>query len=364
MTTLLVGARESDQRDRRKTPGGYKRLGRRKTSRRGAYSTSLAVTLSLSATLALGSSGAHAVEGGVYGAPLGGTDIRQAYLPPEPGLYGGIAGVSSRSPNYHDQNGDISATANPAFLYATIAGAGLLYEYPFKPLGFSLASSFQLNYIGERQALTIGGKFNNGYAAGLQDSFADLLFASKYLGLFGATPGNDSKLKYGLTGSVAISAEIPIGKYNVSNFVNPGKNTYITIPNVALTYLTGPNLSIADGTEISTRFFFDTNARNSISGYQGGNLIDLDYSISERLGHFQAGVAGDYAQQLNGDHNTTYALVAPGGNIYAKVDLGPVIAWDNPDLATTFKFKALFPVYHQNNYNSTTLVLTAARKLF
>ena len=358
MTTLLVGAQGSDQRDGRKT------LGMRKISRRGASSASLAVALSLSATLVGGISGAHAVEGGVYGAPLGGTDIRQAYLPPEPGLYGGIAGVSSRSPNYRDQNGNISATANPAFLYATIAGAGLLYEYPFKPLGFSLASSFQLNYIGERQALTAGGRFLNGYAAGLQDSFADYIFASKYLGLFGAKPGDNPKLKYGLTGSVALSGEIPIGHYNVNNFVNPGKNTLITIPNVALTYLTGPNLSFGDGTEISARFFFDTNARDAATGYQGGNLIDLDYAISQRFGQFQAGIAGDYAQQLNGDHNATYGLVAPGGDIYAKIDLGPVFVWDNPQLATTFKLKALFPVYHQDNYNATSIVLSAARKLY
>jgi len=330
----------------------------RKTAKRDT------VVAFLTAMMTIGVSTANAVEGGVYGAPLGGTDIRQAYLPAEPGLYGGIAGVAARSPNYRDQYGNISTTANPGFLYATIAGAGLLYEYPFKPFDISLASTFQLNYIGERQALTVAGKFMNGYAAGLQDSFADFLFASKYLGLFGATPGNNPKLRYGLTGAIALSAEIPIGKYNVSNFVNPGKNTYITIPNIALTYLTGPNLSFGDGTEISTRFFFDTNARNSISGYQGGNLIDLDYSISERFNHFQAGVAGDYAQQLNGDHNTTYGLVAPGGNIYSKIDLGPVVAWDSPELATTFKVKALFPVYHTNNYNATTIVISAARKLF
>ena len=335
-------------------------------TRRCRKSASVATALCLAATamMTMAPSTANAVEGGVYGAPLGGTDLRQAYLPPEPGLYGGIAGVSSRSPYYRDQNGNLSATANPAFLYATIAGAGLLYEYPFKPFGISLASTFQLNYIGERQALTAGGKFLNGYAAGLQDSFADFLFASKYLGLFGAVPGDNPKLRYGLTGAIALSAELPIGKYNVNNFVNPGKNTYITIPNIALTYLTGPNLSFGDGTEISTRFFFDTNARNSISGYQGGNLIDLDYSISQRFGQFQAGVAGDYAQQLNGDHNTTYALVAPGGNIYSKIDLGPVIVWDNPQLATTFKVKALFPVFHTNNYNATTIVISAARKLF
>ena len=332
--------------------------------RRSAARKSLFFSASFVAMLTFASPAVHAVEGGVYGAPLGGTDIRQAYLPPQPGLYGGLAGVLSNSPDYQNQYGVPSTTANPAFLYAKVLGAGFLYVYPWQPLGFTVASSFQFNYIFEHQALTVNGNFLHGHTEGLQDSFSDIFFASKYLGLFGATPGDNPKLRYGLTGAFALSAEVPIGNYNVSNFVNAGKNTYITIPNIALTYLTGPNLSIGDGTEISTRFFFDTNKRNPTSGYQGGNLIDLDYSISERVGHFQGGVAGDYAQQLNGDHNTSYGLVSPGGNIYAKVDLGPVLVYDDPITQATFKVKALFPVYHQNNYNSTNIVVSVARKLF
>jgi hypothetical protein len=326
--------------------------------------TLAATALMIGSGFALSTRQAFAVEGGVYGAPLGGTDIRQAYLPPVPGLYGGVAGVTSNSPDYRDQNGNVGS-ANPAFLHAQILGLGFLYEYNWKPAGFSLASSFQFNYIFEHQALTVGNTFLHGNARGLQDSFSDLLFASKYLGLYGATPGDNPKLKYGLTAAIALSAEIPIGNYNVSNFVNPGKNTFITIPNIALTYLTKPAfVHFGDGTEISTRFFFDTNRRNSISGYQGGNLIDLDYAITERVGHFQGGVAGDYAQQLNGDHNTSYGLVAPGGDIYAKVDIGPVLAYDDPVTQGTFKVKALFPVYHQNNYDATTVVISFARKLF
>ena len=137
--------------------------------------TSITIAGSIFAGLiAFTATNAYAVEGGVYGAPLGGTDIRQAYLPPVPGLYGGIAGVTSNSPDYRDQNGNISATANPAFLHAQILGAGFLYEYNFKPFGFSIASSFQFNYIFEHQAITAGTTFLHGNARGLQDSFSDL----------------------------------------------------------------------------------------------------------------------------------------------------------------------------------------------
>lgn len=325
---------------------------------RWASGTALAFGLMIAANPA------NAVEGGVYGAPLGGTDARQAYLPEKTGVYGGLVGVASLSDWYTNQYGSYSTTSNPGQLNAGIAGAGLLYVYPWKPLDFTVASSIQFQYIWENQALTVNGKYLHGFANGFQDSYSDLFYASRYLGLFGANPGADPnpKYKYGLTWAFGLAAELPIGAYNVNNFVNPGKNTYITIANTALTYLTGPNLSFFDGTELSARFFFDTNKRNPASGYQGGNLIDLDYAITERYKNLQFGLAGDYAQQIQGDRNTLYQVVAPNGDKYEKIDLGPVFLWDM-DNGTTFKFKATFPVYHENNYNSHQLIFVLSRKL-
>ncbi len=317
----------------------------------------------LSVAAALGTvSAAHAVEGGLYGAPLGGTDVRQAYLPTSPGLYGAIAGVGILAPTSRDQFGAVAKGNN--YTYTQVAGAGLLYVYPINPFGFTIASSFQLNYMSTYQALTVNGTRKSGHASGFQDSYSDLFYASHYLGLFGAQAGSNPKYRYGLTAAVGLAAELPIGAYSVTNFVNPARNTFITIPNVALTYLTGPNLSVFDATEVSARFFFDTSKRNPASGYQAGNLIDLDFSLTQRSGNFQVGAAGVFAQQLNGDHNTTDALVSPAGNKYSKIDLGPVLVYDSPELATTFKAKALFPIHHENNYNTTTLVLSASRKLF
>ena len=307
-------------------------------------------------------SAAQAVEGGLYGAPLGGTDVRQAYLPTSPGLYGGIAGVGILAPTSRDQYGSVAKGTN--YTYTQVAGVGLLYVYPINPLGFTLASSFQLNYASTYQALTVNGVRKTGHASGFQDSYSDLFYASHYIGLFGAQAGSNPKYRYGLTAAFGLAAELPIGAYSVTNFVNPARNTFITIPNMALTYLTGPNLSFFDATEVSARFFFDTSKRNPASGYQAGNLIDLDYSVTQRSGNVQFGVAGVFAQQLNGDHNATNALVNPDGNKYSKADLGPVLVYDSPELATTFKAKALFPIHHENNYNTTTIVLSASRKLY
>jgi hypothetical protein len=313
--------------------------------------------------LAGASTSAYAVEGGIYGAPLGGTDVRQAYLPPSPGLYGGLANVGIVGSKFTNQYG--GSTNGPAYVTTDAVGAGFLYVYPYNPLGFTIASSFQLNYQPtSTQALTVNGVHKQGHGSGVADSYSDLFYASHYVGLMGATPGSNQKLKYGLTAAFGLAAEIPIGAYTATNFINTGKNTFITIPNMALTYTTGPNMALFDATEISTRFFFDTNKRNTLSGYQGGNLVDLDFSITQRLGNFQFGGAGVFAQQITSDHSATNAVVAPDGNKYMKLDVGPVLLYDSPELGTTFKFKALIPIHHENNYETTQFVISAARKLF
>jgi hypothetical protein len=333
------------------------RSNRRKTS--GFRLASLA----FGAALLAGAPAAHAVEGGIYGAPLGGTDARQAYLPASPGLYGGFAGVGVFSNKFTSNTG--SSTDIPAYVSSATLGAGLLYVHNFSPWGFTLASSFQLNYqVANYQRLTVGGTALQGHGSGIQDSYSDLLYASHYLGLFGATPGTNSKLKYGLTGAIGLAAEIPIGAYHTTNFVTPGKNTFITIPNIAFTYLTGPNMSFFDGTEVSARFFFDTNKRNNLSGYQGGNLIDLDYALTQRMGNWQFGGAGVIASQITSDLAANGTQQPTAGNKYLKVDAGLVVFYDSPDLGSTFKFKALFPIEHENNYAATTIVLSVSRKLF
>lgn len=336
---------------------------RSRTKQQGAVLRHLIAGLAVGVGTILGSSAAYAIEGGTFGAPIGGTDIHQAYLPSSTGFYGAIVGAYSESPNFHDQYGDISKTANPASLYAGVAAAGVLYVWPYNPLGFTVASSSQIGYIDEHQQLTIAGKTKAGWGNGLVDMFADLFYASHYIGNFGAVVGNNPRVHYGLTGAFGLAFEIPIGTYDVNQFVNPGKNTFITVPNFALTYDTA--LSFFDATEISGRFFFDTSARNMADGYQNGNLIDLDFSVTQRWQGYQFGLAGDYAQQITNDHGTNGLVQPPDGDRYEKIDLGPVFAWDAPPpIGGAFKAKITFPVFHTNNYNNTAFILAYSRKLF
>lgn len=317
----------------------------------------------LSALLPL--SPARAVEGGIFGGPLGGTDIRSAYLPGTPGFYAAVVGLSSRSNKYLDQNGGYSV-ANPAYFTAFGEGGSILYVYPYHPLGFTVASSFQLVYAETAQAITAGGIHRSGGATGFLDSFGDLFFASRYMGLYGAQQGGNARLNYGLTFAFGLGAEFPLGAYAPNQFPTTGKNTFITIPSVAFTYLTGPNLALpgADGTEISTRLFFDVVSRNPASGVQSGNIFDIDYAVTERFGNLQAGFAGAFAQQLNNDITAAGLQAMPAGNRLSRTSVGGVLAYDSPELKTTFKLKTLYAVDAHNSYPVLNMILSASFKLF
>ncbi len=322
---------------------------------------SLGLAAMVSSFYLMPASASYAVENGIYGAPTGGTDIRQAYLPDAPGIYGAAVNAAFNSPDFRDQNGDRSPL-NPAHLNAEVLGAGILIVYPWKPLGFTLGSSFQASVQYEGETLSPGGIHKHGATWGIGDSYTDIIYASKYLGLFGAVPGS-KPLKYGLSVAGGLALEAPIGTYSKSEFVNIGHDTFITIPNVAATYLTGPNLSLGgDGTEISGRFFFDTNKQNPATDYHSGNLIDLDWAVSERYGPWQIGIAGDYVQQLTPDRLGNGTQVSPEGDLFGKIDLGPVIAYDFED-HSTLKFKALLPIEHEDNFDNRAFVLSYSRKL-
>jgi len=110
--------------------------------------------------------------------------------------------------------------------------------------------------------------------------------------------------------------------------------------------------------------FYEVNSRNPATLYQGGNIFDIDWSVTQRQNSFQYGVAGLFAQQLNGDVSKTSAQVAPDGNRFEKLGLGPVIAYESEALHSTIKFKALFPIHNENAYLTTQYVLSASFKLY
>lgn len=283
----------------------------------------------------------HAAEGPFYGGPVGGTDIRNAYLPQSPGFYGAAVGGTFWSSHAYNDNGDISPVqAHGNF---GVVALGLTYVYPFRPLGGTLATSVQGSV--STGYLSINNRHD--YFRGFGDLYADLISWSKYLGTpFGKSADARPGLPYGLTVKAAYSMMFPTGKYDAPPQNSAGHNVYIYIPNFAATYLTGPNF-MGDGLEFSLHVFFDIVGHNSATNYSTGPIYDIDAAISERIGRWQIGVQGYYARQWE-DDTQNGRVVAPNGKRLVAANVGPIISYDIPEWKSTVKFKVQLPVYSRN----------------
>jgi hypothetical protein len=286
---------------------------------------------------------AIASEGDVYGGPIGGTDIRNAYLPP-PGLYGGVVAIGAYAFQLNGDNGKKNPALHNVDLNLGGVAAGAEYVYTPTFYGGRLATEVQEGYYAPA---TLSIDHHREYGGGWTDLYSDLLKWSRYLGPMGVTvPPGARKLPYGLTVQAAYSMIFPIGAYRSNVFASSGHNTYFVIPNFAATYLTAPNFA-GDGAEISAHLFFDHAFENPTTNYVSGDVVDIDYALSERTGRFQYGLNGYYATQVNNDSKNGI-LVQPDGKHYVAMKIGPIIAYDIPRLGMTVKFKATFPVIIHN----------------
>ena len=317
--------------------------------------------MTVATLISLASGRALGAEGAIFGGPLGGTDIRNAYTPSLTGLYGNIVGLYSESEDTHGDTGAVS----PVHVRTNVGAAavGVLYVYPFQVYGGALDSFVQ-------QSATYGyGTIGNrhGYASGLGDTYVELLGWSRYVGpLFGNSVGatdrsvDKPKLPYGLTVKIAYSMLIPDGHYKDTYLLTVGHNDFFFIPNIATTYLTQPNL-MGDGLEFSAHIFADFASRNSKTDYFTGTVIDTDFAATDRLGRFQFGLAGFYAQQVQRD-KIGHGVIAPNGKRLLAFDLGPVFAYDIPEWRSTFKIKYQAPVTYQNSLGVQRIILSYSLK--
>lgn len=242
---------------------------------------------------------ARAAEGGFVATPIGGTDFRQALLPP-PGGYLLGAGLGGWANDFRNQDGSRNELLAPK---GGIAGAALIYGQVFEGtvLGGHVAAS--LGIIGGRVCLRIEGIGRSQCQKGFGDGYAEVAW-SRRLGDFGAaSPAEDDPrrryIPYGLTVGAALGGIIPFGEYKRTDLIPVGFNTFVAMPSLAATYVTRPLLF--DGTEISLRAFYNIHGPNRATDYQTGDIFVLDWGVSERIGRFQFGPTGSWAKQVEPD---------------------------------------------------------------
>jgi hypothetical protein len=300
---------------------------------------------------------ALAAEGATFGGPIGFADVRSAYLPSAPGFYLTLAEVPTWSTSLNGSNGK----PNPAFyqnnLEININAAILTYVYPWKPFGGTLATTVQETNFDYVHWIRNGVTQND---PGWGDPYVDILRWSKHFGDTTAPDASLPKLPYGLTVQLNASAIFPIGTYNPDKFLQVGHNDYFFVPNFALSYLTKPNF-LGDGLEFSARFFYNHATTNPVTNYAQGDIVDVDAAISERVGRWQYGVAGNFATQINSDaQNGRY--VGPDGRYLTLSRVGPVLIYD-ADWGGTFKAKFQYPVDIRNTVAAPQFVFALSFKL-
>jgi hypothetical protein len=314
----------------------------------------------VAALLGYAPSAALAVEGSTAAGPIGGTDIRAAQLPP-PGLYGGAVFLYAEAHQYLDGQGNV--VLPDLDLTRKRVGPFLFYVPDVQVLGGSIA--FAGIVPGGTECGRLVAVTPKRCISGVGDPYVEAMW-SRYFG----TPhksrfGDAFPIAEGLTVALAFGMVIPSGKYSVLDAtiqgLTLGNNLWDFAPIVAVTYITPP--LIADGTELSAKLYWNNYQPNRLTHYASAQLVDIDFAVSEKIGRFQAGIAGFYAFQTQGDSIDGVAI--PGDGHRGRVlELGGVLAYDMPEQVASMKIKALKTVIVENAVPSWGVALTVVKKLW
>lgn len=311
--------------------------------------------------LGLSTSQSYAAESPRATGPIGGTDMRQAVLPP-PGLYGFgvLAGVDFLGA--WDNKGNVLDASGRTFS----GGGGLLYVYDAELFGGRLASSFSASV--SDVCVNLKGVYDQ-CSTGIGDAYSDLLMWSR---LFpssepGVQPTSGGPIPYGLAVMLGVGVNIPIGKYTSDKIINNGANVWDIAPNVALTYTT-PSLlgeSFGQATEFSGRVWFNNYLENKDTDYLNGRLINVDFAVTQRHDSWQYGIAGSYYTQIEADQRNGID-VGNGGRRANLFSLGPVVShtFTVADRPYTVKAKALFGINGENTLKANGAFISISTKLF
>lgn len=314
----------------------------------------LAVFWCLSATAA------HAIEGPTAAGPIGGTDLKSAFLPP-PGLYGGTIQGYAATTDFVDGRGQTIPVLSDAHLQKAVFAPFLYYAPELPVLGGSVGIGALLPMGGQCGRLFVGT------SSRCQTGLGDLYVEANWGRFFGTLrPSKDPgafPIPEGLAVMVGLGVVFPTGDFTavapLSQALSFGNNTWDIAPSIAVTYTT-PAI-IGEGTEISAKFYWNNYLRNPTTTYQAGDLLNLDFAVSEHFGRLQFGLAGLYAAQAE-DDRIGGARIPPDGRRGELFALGAVAGYDFPEYAASLKVKAMSSVIASNTVQSWLIVTGWVKK--
>jgi hypothetical protein len=293
--------------------------------------------------------------------PIGGSDIRSGLLPP-PGFY--IQGIGVVTPPAAVFNDDGSRN-DDAKGKQILGGFAALYVYDEEILGGHAATSLFVPYKRYCFGFTSATQECN---TGIGDLYSDVFQWSRFFPSedFATQDKSAPPIPFGLGVAVGLGLGIPTGQYDASTFANVGSNKWAFSPNLALTYTTksifGP--SFGDATEFSARIFYTKYSTNTDIDYRDGDLVNVDFAVSQRFGQLQAGLYGSYVNQITDDEQGGIAV--PGGRRAKGFGLGPVLSYDfmMNDRPWNLTLKSVTYFDGQNFGGNTSILVKLGMKLF
>jgi hypothetical protein len=140
-----------------------------------------------------------------------------------------------------------------------------------------------------------------------------------------------------------------VGIYDASDpteqALSIGSNIWDFAPSVAFTYKTPPIL--VEGTEFSAKLFWNNYLENPKTHHFTGDLLNLDFAVTEHIGRFQIGATGFYAVQVE-DDKLFGAPIPPDGRRAAILQLGGIASYDMPEHASSINLKSFSSVFAEN----------------
>ncbi len=301
----------------------------------------------------------QALERGTPG-PLGYSDIRSGQLPPK-GLYGAIAITTVSNSNFKNGNGD-SIPVLEAFESTTDSVTLALLYVPERKLFNGSIGATTLLFAGEicgRLFATTDKRCVSGY----RDPYVELSW-SRFFGKIrlskypGATP-----IREGLSVRFGSGLVVPIGTYSEdeveSHGITLGHNTWDIAPFAAMSISTPPWLG--EGTEISLKLHYNEYLENTATQYSTGDLINLDFAVTEKIGRLQIGLLGFYYKQINDDQQFGESIL-PDGRRAESLNLGIVASYGLPKFKSSLRFRTTTSVRNRNVPEATAYSLALIRK--
>ena len=268
---------------------------------------------------------AFATEGGGGAYPNGAEDFMMGALPP-PGTYFLDYVDYYSATSLKDHNGD---NLVPKFdLDVAVNVFRLVHVTTYDVLGANWAMHVFLPLAHMKVDATMG----DDKRSGMGDIIVDPFILGWHSKNFHVTTGLD--------------IYIPLGSYDEDRLANTGRNYWTFEPVAGLTYLSD------NGFELSGKFMYDFNRKNTDTDYESGQEFHFDYTAGYHVDkNLAVGVGGYYYYQTTND-KMDGAVVGTDGFKGRVMAAGPQAAYNYKNMSFTIKWQKEFEAKNRPQGNN------------